>query len=353
MFRKAIISLTIILFSASPAMADGVKVTAAVPPGIDEVSLMSQGAYEMLRYIRLKYESQIKGFEVLYKISDLKKEVDNAVLSSRNDSDTVAMKVQAIRNEYIPRLSIVINKVKPFISPASSATGEVEFTYTATNNSDRIIADIVYTPMAGNMEIQTPAKQVLDFVDRVTLKAGIAPGKTLTTTEAEPDSFSFLIGQLSKIDLVYIRENIEKGLSLKIKDIHFTNSIEYKDQSKVLTVEEAFPARLKDLVDRNKSESRLAQENLDKYKKAQEGFEAEKSKSLLEFKRAAGGLKKSAVRYSSKADRKGRAVFKEVLPGNYFIYGVKDGQAVFKEISVKNSRLKIKALELQKDPFKP
>lgn len=353
MFRKTIISLAVILFAATVAMAEGTKVTAVVPPGMDQVFLMSQGTGEMLGFIHAKYDSEIKRLEATYKISDLKNLMDDTIISSRSESDMMAMKVQSIRKEYISRLSITINKVKPFISPDSSATGEIEFTYTAKNNSDRIIADIVYSPVIGKMEIQTPSKQVLDFVDRVTLKAGIAPGKTMTSTEKDPDSFSFLIGQLNKNDLAYIRENVEKGLSLKINDIHFTNSIEYKDQSKVLTIEEAFPARLKDLVARNSSEKKLADENLNKYKNAQKRFEVEKSALLLEFKREAGELKKSAVRYSSKADKKGRAVFKEILPGNYFIYGIKDSQAVFKGISVKNARLKIKASELQKDPFKP
>ena len=353
MFRKAIISLAVVLFAATVAMAEGAKVTATVPPGMDEVFLLSQGTAEMLRFIHAKYDSHIKGLEALYKISDLKNQVDNSIMTSRSDGDSVATKVQGIRNEYISRVSIIINKVKPFISPETTAMGEIEFTYTATNNSDRIIADIVYSPVIGKMKIQTPSKQVLDFLDRTTLKAGLAPGKTMTTTEADPDSFSFLIGQMNKNDLSYVRGNAERKLSLKIDDIHFTNSIEYKDQSKVLTVEEAFPARLKDMVARNSSEKKLAEENLINYKKAQERFEAEKSASLLEFNREAEELKKSALRYTSKADKKGRAVFKEVLPGNYFIYAIKDGRAVFKEISVKNARLKIKASELQKDPFKP
>jgi hypothetical protein len=265
----------------------------------------------------------------------------------------MTVKVQAIRNEYISRISIKIDKVNPFISPESSATGEIEFTYTATNNSDKIIADIIYTPVVGKMEIQSPSKLVLDFIDRSSLKAGLAPGKTMTTTEKDPDRFTFLIGQMNKNDLAYVRKNVEKELSLKIKDIHFTNSIEYMDQSKLLTVEEAFPARLKDLTAINSSEKKSAEEDLNKYKKAQEECDAAKSISLLEFNREAGELKKSAVRYTSKADKKGRAVFKEVAPGDYFIYGSKDGRVVFQEISVKNSRLKVKATELQKDPFKP
>lgn len=353
MLRKAIISLVSVLFAATVAMAEGAKVIAVVPPGMDEVFLLSQGTAEMLRFIHAKYDSQIKGLKALYKISDLKKQVDNSIMTSRSDDDSVAMKVQGIKNEYISRVSIKINVVRPFISPESSATGEIEFTYTATNNSDRIIADIVYSPVIGKTKIQTSSKQVLDFVDRTTLRAGLAPGKTMTTTEKDFDRFSFLIGQMNKNDLAYVRENAERELSLKIDDIHFTNSIEYKDQSKVLTVEEAFPERLKELVTRNSSENKFAKENLNNYKKIQEKFDASKTTSLLEFNREAGELKKSALRYTSKADKKGRVVFKEVLPGNYFIYGIKDGRVVFKEISVKNARLKIKASELQKDPFKP
>jgi hypothetical protein len=125
MFRKAIISLVIVLFAATLAMADGSKVTAIVPPGMDKVFLLSQGTAEMLRFIHAKYDSQIKGLDVLYKISDLKNQVDNAIISSRSDNNAVTTKVQDIRNEYIPRISIKINKVNPFISPETTAMGEI------------------------------------------------------------------------------------------------------------------------------------------------------------------------------------------------------------------------------------
>jgi hypothetical protein len=353
MIRKAIISLVIVLFAATVAAADGAKVIVIVPDGMNEVSLLSQGTAEMLRFIHSKYEADIKRLEARYNISELKNQVDKSSILSRSEHDAMALKVQDIRNEYISRVSIKIDKVNPFISPESSATGEIEFTYTATNYSDRIIADIIYSPVIGKMEIQTSSKLVLDFVDRSTFKAGLAPGKTMITTEKDPDRFSFVIGQMNKNDLAFVRKNVEKGLSLKIKDIHFTNSIEYKDQSKVLTIEEAFPARLKDLIVMTSSEKKAAEEDLNKYNKAREDYDSAKSASLMEFNREAGELKKSAVRYTSKSDKKGRAVFKEVLPGNYFIYGNKDGRVVFKEISVKNARLKVKATELQKDPFKP
>ena len=257
MCRKTIISLTIVLFAATVAMADGAKVIAVVPPGTgtNEVFLMSQGTGEILGFIHKKYGSNIKGLEARYNLPELKTRSDKALISSRSDNDAVNMKLNEIRNEYIPKIGIKINKVKPFISPETSATGEIEFTYTAVNNSDKIIADVVYTPMIGKMQIQTSSKLVLDFVDRATRKAGIAPGKSLITTEQDPDRFSFLLGQMNKNDIAYARENAEKGLSLKIIDIHFTNSIEYKDQSKVLSIEEAFKGRLQDILVRTSSEN--------------------------------------------------------------------------------------------------
>ncbi len=343
----------VMLFAATAVMADGSKVIAVVPPGADEVFLMSQGTGEILGFIHKKYDSNIKGIQSRYNLPELKSRAEKELISSRSDNEAVNMRVKSIKDEYISKLNIKINKVKSFISPETSATGEIEFTYTAVNNSDKIIADVVYTPMIGKMQIQTSSKLVLDFVDRATLKAGIAPGKSLITTEEDPDRFSFLLGQMNKNDIAYARENAQKGLSLKIIDIHFTNSIEYKDQSKVLSVEEAFQDRLQDILTRTSSENISAQEDTVKYKEAQKEFDAAKSAALQEFTREAGELKKSAVRYSSKASDKGRAVFEEVVPGNYFIYAVKDGQAVFREISVGNRKLKVKVEELQKDPFKP
>ncbi|HEY9161617.1 MAG TPA: hypothetical protein VIS94_11085 [Desulfomonilia bacterium] len=353
MLRKTIISLAVILFAAKAAMADGSKVIAVVPPGTGEVFLMSQGTGEVLSFIHGKYNSNIKSIQARYNLPELKALADKALVSSRSDNDAVNAKIKEIKNEYISKLDIKINKVKSFISPETSATGEIEFTYTAVNNSDRIIADAVYTPVIGKMQIQTSSKLVLDFVDRTTLKAGIAPGKSLITTEENSDSFSFLLGQMSKNDLAYVRENAEKGLSLKVTDIHFTNSVEYKDQSKILTAEQAFQDRLQGILARTSSENLSAQEDTVKYNEAKKEFDAAKSAALLEFTREAGELKKSAVRYSSRASEKGRAVFEGVAPGNYFVYASKDGQAVFKEISVKNRKLKVKANELRKDPFKP
>jgi hypothetical protein len=353
MFIKTIISLMVMLFAATAVMADGSKVIAMVPPGTDEVFLMSQGTGEILGFIHKKYDANIKGLQARYNLPELKSLAEKELISSRSDSEAVNMRLKSIKDEYISKLGIKINKVKPFISPETSATGEIEFTYTAINNTDKIIADVVYTPMIGKMQIHTSSKLVLDFVDRATLKAGIAPGKSLTTTEQDPDRFSFLLGQMNKNDLAYARENAEKGLSLKIIDIHFTNSIEYKDQSKVLGVEEAFKDRLQDILTKTSSESVSAQEDTVKYNEARKEFDAGKSAALKEFTSEAGELRKSAVRYTSKASNKGRAVFEGVAPGNYFIYASKDGQAVLKEISVGNRRLKVKAEELQKDPFKP
>lgn len=353
MFSKTIISLIVMLFTATAVIADGAKVIAVVPPGTDEVFLMSQGTGDIIGFIHKKYDSNIKGLQARYNLPELKSRAEKELVSSRSDNEAVNMRLKSIKDEYISKLNIKINKVKPFISPETSATGEVEFTYTAVNNSDKIIADVVYTPMIGKMQIQTSSKLVLDFVDRTTLKAGIAPGKSLITTEETPDRFSFLLGQMNKNDIAYARENAGKGLSLKIIDIHFTDSIEYKDQSKVLSVEEAFKDRLQDILTRISSETVSAQQDTVKYNEARKEFDAGKSAALKEFASEAGELKKSAVRYTSKAGNKGRAVFEEVEPGNYFIYAEKDGQAVFKEISVGNRKLKVKAEELQKDPFKP
>jgi len=351
--KGIILSAFLLLSFSEVGYAKQAKAVIMVPEGIEDVMLLSAGTVAMLDHLHRQYDYEMQAIQKQYNLQTLKQQSDQISETNILDKQTYALEIDRIRKYYISKIGLRAGNVMPFISPESTAMGEITFTYTATNHSDRIIADVVYIPKIGKMKIPTSSKLVLDFVDKNTLKAGLAPGQTMISNPNDPDRFSFLMGQMSAADLEYIKKNALKEFSVEITDIHFTNSIEYKDQSRVLNIEQAFSDRLNGL--KNTQTNHLEKVRLAKaeYENALKLSQTQTKQARQNFIKASGSLKQTAVRYSAKANKRGKAVFKDIDKGNYVIYAKKGNQAVFKEIHVSGSSIKEKAENLGKDPFMP
>jgi len=337
-----------------PSLSHAARLQVRVPAGIPKVSLLSPGTDPVLDHLRGRLNEDLKTFDDQYHVEALKKETEVAQKSSDERLNAYKQGGKAIREEYIAKLSFRITRVSAFISPESSALGEIAFNYVATNHSDRIVSDVVYVPRIGTLKIPTQSKLVLEFMDSSTLKSGLAPGRSLGNAENNPERFSFFIGELSKTDLEKIRANLNRDFAIDVQDIHFASTIEYKDQGKVMDAEHAFQARLKELELASEAARKEAEAKLAVYHKALSDYNKAKEGSVKTFAESAQELKKDSVRFTGSVDEKHRSIFEDIPAGTYFIYASDGkGKAVFQEVRVKNGRQKMKIEKVVRDPFQP
>lgn len=336
-----------------PGLARAERLQVTVPAGIKEVHLLSPGTGPVLDHLRGQLDADLKAFDAQYHVADLKQAADAAKTLSAERHEAYLKGSQSVGEQYIGKIHIAITKVEANISSESSL-GEISYWYTATNNSDRIVSDVVYTPRIGKMKIPVASKLVLEFIDPMTLKSGLAPGRSLSSKADSPENLSFLMGEVSKQDLSYIKQNVTTAFGLDIEDIHFMNSIGYKDQSKSLNVEQAFQGRLKELELASIAAQREAEAKAVAYTQAKAAYDKAKEGTVKQFRTAAQSLKQSAVRATAQTDKKGRCVLADIVPGDYYVYAENGaGRVVFQAVQVKRAREKVKIENLVKDPFLP
>lgn len=336
-----------------PGYASAERLQLKVPTGFQEVNLLSGGTGPVLKHLRGRLNAELKAFDAQYNVAGLRQAAEAAKALSAEREAAYRNGGRAIGEEYIAKLHLQITKVETNISSESSL-GEIAFTYTITNTSDRIVSDIVYTPRIGELKIPVASKLVLDLIDPVTLKFGLAPGRSLSNRPDNPERLSFLLGEVSKENLAYIKAHVTTDFGLDIQDIHFMNAVGYKDQSRIMEVEQAFPVRLGVLDAANKAARQDAAAKAAAYANAQALYDKAKQGTLDRFRESAQTLKKSAVRQREPVDKKGRCTFADVSPGIYYVYADSgSGMVVFQEVQVKRAREKVKIEALVKNPFLP
>jgi hypothetical protein len=350
---KRWIALMVGMLIMLPGLGQAAQLKLVMPAGFKEVNLFSPGTSAVLDHLRGRLAHNLESLNAQYNINGLKHEMETAQALSSNRGEVYRQGGNAIREQYISKLKIAINSVTANISSESSM-GEIVFTYTATNNSDHIISDIIYTPRIGTKKIPVPSKLVLEFIDPGSLKSGLAPGRNLSNKPDNPERFSFLVGELSKADINYIKANLSSGFALDIQDLHFMNAIGYKDQAQIMDAEHAFQVRLKELEQGGETAQRDAASKAAAYTKAVNAYNLGKEGSVQQFKVEAEALKTSARRASATLDKKDRCVFKDIAPGTYYIYaGNGAGRAVFQKVEVPDGRAKVKVKDVVRDPFIP
>jgi hypothetical protein len=196
---------------------------------------------------------------------------------------------------------------------------------------------------------------VLELIDPATMKSGLGPGESLTNQGHDPEKFQMFMGEVSPEELKSMQRDFDKKFSIEIRDMHFTDHKDYKGQFKPQTFEEAFASQLAPLRSAVQQAEAKAKAQGESDSRALKEFKDRKQAIVAREAATLSDLKKSAVRYTSAPDKKGRFVFEDVAPGTYYVYGVKPGGgAVFEKITVGDGEKVKKTLtQTKKDPFLP
>jgi hypothetical protein len=337
-----------------PINALPARLNVTAPQGISEVKLLSGGTLAVLDHLKGRLNSQLKEESNRYQISKLESEVKASELQVAQSDKAYKEKIDSLRKQYIAKVSVTINSANAQITTAS-ALGEITFTYTVHNNSDKIISDIIYKPLIGNTPLPITTMLVLEFINSKNLVSGLAPGESLSNQGNDPEHLSFFLSELTDKDINRIKASMPGGFSFEVTDIHFVAQKGYKGQTKVMDVKEAFA----NVLGAYQGVSvRVHNENKEKtaaLATAKGLFERDTKGTIDDFKARSSELKKASIRYQGDIDpKKNRATIESIKPGKYFVYATSTpGKAVFEEITIEEGKNKIKIETQKKDPFEP
>jgi hypothetical protein len=345
---------TICFLLLLPINAFPARLILTVPQGISEVELLSKGTLAVLDHLKERLNSGLKEENNRYQISKLESEVKASALRVAQSDKAYKEKIDSLRKQYIAKVPITIHSANAQITTAS-ALGEITFTYTAHNNSDKIISDIIYKPLIGNTPLPITTMLVLEFINSKNLISGLAPGESLTNQGSDTEHLSFFLSELTDKDVNRIKASMPGGFSFEVTDIHFVSQKGYKGQSKVMDVKEAFA----DVLGAYQGASvRAHDENKEKtgaLANAKGIFERDTKGTISDFKTRSNDLKKASRRYQGDIDpKKNRATIESIKPGKYYVYATSTaGKAIFEEITIEEGTNKIKIETQKKDPFEP
>jgi hypothetical protein len=337
-----------------PIDAFPARLILTVPQGISEVELLSSGTLAVLDHLKERLNSQLKEVKNLYQINKLESEVKASALQVAQSDKAYKEKVDSLRRQYIAKVPITIHSANAQITKAS-ALGEITFTYTVHNNSDKVISDIIYKPLIGNTPLPITTMLVLEFINSKNLISGLAPGESLTNQGSDLEHLSFFLSELTDKDIDRIKTSMPGGLSFEVTDIHFVSQKGYKGQTKVMDVKEAFADVLKAYQvtsarahDENKAKTEALATAKDLFERATKGV-------ISDFKTRSNELKKASMRYKGDVDpKKNRATIQPIKPGKYYVYAPSTaGKAIFEKIIIEEGTNKIKIETQKKDPFEP
>ncbi len=337
-----------------PFDASAARLVIATPPGITEVRLLSPGTSAMVDFLKDRLNVQLKASREKNRVESIEKELSQATTAITEAEKAYAERIEFLRKKYIENIHITIHSSSTQITP-ESALGDITFFYTAHNASDRIISDITYKPVIGDIALPITTSLVLEFINPKTLIFGLAPGERLSNQGKEPEHFSIFLSEIKDQDIQRIQSSMPGGFSVRVSDVHFVSQKGYKGQSRVMEVKEAFSGLLssyQSAVQQARNHSRAKSEELARAKTL---HERETSESVNEFRMKAYDLKKNSVRYKRTVDqRRNRSSMEPVEPGKYIVYAPANaGAAVFQEITVGEGTTKLKIETLKKDPFEP
>lgn len=350
---KSLIS-TVCFMLLFPCISTAAVLQLEIPQGLSDVYLLSPGTPSMLQHLRSQHEHAIEYIKQQYRIDTLKTLTEKADAIVKRYKQDYAAKLASLRHHYLDSVSLTIVSSEAELSPASSALGEISFIYRITNNSDRIITDISYTPMIAGIKLPTTSALILELIHPLTLKSGLGPGETLTNKGHDPEHFSFFIGELTKEEIKKIQSGIDKDFTIKIQNMHFTDKKGYKGQTTVMDFEQAFPSQLRQGRDAIQKAQTEKQEKVSSLNKAMAEYNEDKEKEFLRYKKSLEDLRKTAVRHQTQLDEKKRCTFENIASGTYYVYAhTQGGQTVFSEITVKDTKTKLVLNDMTKDPFMP
>jgi len=350
--RKLCLAVCLLGFFPIGAYAAGLNVT--VPPGVEEVQVLSPGTAAVLDHIKYQFRDKLRVIEDKYQVSRLDGEVKAASGKMGSTDKAYQEKIEALRKEAISKVSITIQSANIDISP-QSALGEIAYFYTVKNNSDKIISNVVYKPLLNNSPLAITSSLVLEFINPANLIFGLAPGETLSNQGHDPEHVSFFNNEIVGKNVQQIKSSLPASFTLSIMDIHFLNQKGYKDQTKEMGVKEAFAGQLKPYETAYQQAKNEYVEKTEGLRNARKLFNNESKGIIKEYDTQLTSLKKASVRSRAQVDaKKTRASIKSIEPGKYYLYGTGPGKkAFFKEITIEEGRNKVEIKSLAKDPFLP
>ena len=337
-----------------PASAYPARLNVKVPQGITEVRLLSPGTSSVLEHYNSQLKSYLKTADEKYRIDQLSSEVNEASFKVEKTDRAYKERIDELRRQYISKISITIHSASAQISP-ESALGDITFSYTAKNNSDRIISDITYKPLLYKTTLSISSSLILEFMNPITYVSGLSPGESITNVGHDPEHFSFFLSELTDKDIKKAQSSLPGGFTIDIKDIHFVSQKTYKGKSKEMDVKEAFAAQLTPFQVASGQAKEEYKTKTAALSRARELYEKETHGILKWYHDEMEDLKQSSLRYQTPVDpKKGRGVIDSIKPGKYYIYASNPNrQAIFEEIAIEEGKNKIKINTLKKDPFEP
>jgi len=350
--RHALPALVLILLIPGIIWAGGFRFS--LPVDVEEAHLLSGGTQAVMEHIRSRYEGEIADLRSRYRIEALEDQAAKAEEALRKKNQAYTDRLSSLRKEYLSSLTITLDSIEAFISPSSSALGDVTFFYTAHNKSDRIITDIIYRPLIKAKNLPATTTLVLEFIHPQTLISGIGPREIMTNRGHAQERFSFFISELTQGEIKALQADAAHQFGIEVIDMHFAERKGYKGQIAVQDFETAFSRQLDPL----RAAVEYAEADLktkkDSYSRAHSEFTAAKDRIAERFKQSLGELKKSSVRYSAHMDKKNQCVFDDVVDGAYYLYASDGkGSAVFEKVAVTGGKPQEVHIGMKKDPFAP
>lgn len=348
--RYMITVLILVFLVPSALFAGGLR--CSLPQEVSVAHLLSEGTPSVMEYFKAQAEEKVAALSRSYRVDALEVQVKKAEELLLQKNQMYADRLSSLRKEYLSSLTITLDSIEASISPSSSALGDLEFFYTARNNSNKIITDITYRPLIGGKTLPTTTSLVLEFIHPRLMISGIGPGETMTNREHEPERFSFFISELSKEEIQILKSDAANQFGIEIIDMHFADQKGYKGQIGVRDFVSAFPHRLAPLRSAIEHAEADVKTKKDAYSRAHSAFVAEKDRVLEEFRKSLAELRKSSVRCSVRPDKKNRFVFDDVPPGTYYLYASDGrGSAVFEKTVIDDKNRQEVYTGMKKDPF--
>ncbi len=350
--RLLLIISTIMLLV--PINAFTARLVVTVPQGISGVELLSGGTLAVLDHLKARLGSQTKAASDRHQIERLETELKASTLQVTQSDKAYTEKIDSLRRHYITKIPITIQAANAQIT-SESALGEISFTYSVRNNSDRVVSDITYRPMIDKISLPITTMLVLEFINSKSLIFGLAPGEILTNEGSEPEHLSFFLSELKGSDVSRIKSAMPGGFSIEVTDIHFVSQKGYKGQGRVMDVKEAFADVLREYQGASQRAHEDNRARTEALANARSLYARDIKTSLDDFRTRSKDLKKSSVRYQGSVDpKKNRVTIDSIAPGKYFLYAPSmTGNAFFREITIEEGRNKLKIDSTKKDPFEP
>lgn len=350
--RRSLIIAGILLLV--PLSAYAAKLIVTVPQEVSEVELLSPGTQAVLDHLKGRLNSQMKAMSDRCQLSRLEAELKASNHHAASSEKAYTDKIDGLRKQYIARVPITIHSAIAQIT-SESALGEINFTYTVQNRTDKIISDIIYKPMIDKTPLPITTMLVLEFINSKSLIYGLAPGESLTNQGNDPEHLSFFLSELKDKDISRIKSAMPGGFTIEVTDIHFVSQKGYKGQTKIMDMKEAFA----DVLREYQNASRLAREDskakAEALANARALYERETRVYMNDFMSRSRELKRASVRYQgSVKPKKNRVTIESIKPGRYYAYAKSaSGKAFFREVIIEEGRNKLKFETPRKDPFEP